>query len=1007
VVSIASRSKYPLFPALILGAVVSTLCATTAFGGGRFDNWSTENGLPQNSVNAMVQTRDGYLWLATNGGLVRYDGVRFTVFNTSNTSGITSNRLHCLAEAGDGALWIGTEDSGIIRYKDGFFSAYSTADGLPRNHIDAIQTGDDGSVVIVMNAAAVEWQDGRFQAYPYGSMSLNPRSPPLFYKRDNGIHFLNEPGSPLLDIPASVLQQPLTAIYVDRQRAIWIATRTHLNRYKGGRLETFTVKNGLPDSAVNCFWEDTDGGTWMGTDAGGAVRLSNGAFTTYTTADGLSSNSITAFYQDREGSMWIGTSDRGLNRLKRQMVTSYSERDGLIGKHAYPIYQDRDGAIWIGCAGLHRYQDGKFERYVHLSEAHTAKFQLPYADTTALSQSSDGRLWIGEVGGLFWMKDGQYTPIQLERPSPFVWVIHQSSDGRMWFGTDRGLFSYNDGKLVKFNTRDGLAGDDVKAIVEDSQGALWLGTYGGLSYYHDGKFVSYTTRDGLPSDRVRSLFLDAKGVLWVGAYDGGLARFSEGKFTRYAVKDGLFDSVVFQILEDEQHNMWMSCNRGIYRTSKQQLEDFAIGKISRIACISYGVEDGMLNSECNGGRQPAGIKARDGKLWFPTLDGVAVIDPSAVPVNTQPPPVAIEEAALDREDISVKQPITAPPGKQNLEIHYTALSFINPDKVNFKFRMEGLDRDWVEVGTRRAAYYSHLPPGNYVFRVIAANSDGVWNEQGASIRIVVIPPIWRTWWFVTLMSAAVVAAVIFTFRQRMAALEKRNRAQSEFARRLIESQEIERKRIAAELHDGLGQNLLVIRNRALLGLNGDGDQDRARIQLDEISSTALQAIEEVRTIAHNLRPYQLDRLGLTTALQATIRRVSESSTISFSVDIDSVDGLFSAEGEINLYRIVQESVNNIIKHSRATEATVSIKRDDATINIVVKDNGVGFVVEPGLRNGGGMGLTGISERVRIMGGRLATESAPGKGTTVTVQIPAQAIGSRGGPEGGIDEQPTT
>jgi signal transduction histidine kinase len=539
-----------------------------------------------------------------------------------------------------------------------------------------------------------------------------------------------------------------------------------------------------------------------------------------------------------------------------------------------------------------------------------------------------------------------------------------------------------------FNIANGLASNDVKIIRDDGEGGLWLGTWGGLSHLKDGKLTSYRQKDGLPSDRVRSLYLDQDGALWIGTYDGGLARLKDGRFTQYTTKNGLFDEGVFQILEDARGNLWMSCNRGIYRAAKQQLNELAERKIQRISCISYGVQDGMLNAECNGGRQPAGIKARDGELWFPTLDGVVVIDPDAVPLNTQPPPVMIENAIIDHDPVDIRTGVTLGPGKQNLEIGYAGLSFINAGKVAFKYRLEGLDRDWVDAGSRRIAYYSHLPPGDYVFKVIAANSDGVWNLEGASLHIVVIPPIWRAWWFDALMVLAIGAILVVAYRRRVSHLEKANLAQAEFSRRLIQSQETERKRIAAELHDGLAQNLLVIKNRAALGL-APGDGKEAKVQLDEISSTVTQALEDVRSIAHNLRPYQLDRLGLTMALESMVRKVSESSTITFSADIDPVDGLLVPDAEINLYRIVQEAINNIVKHSGATRAQVTVMRDAAGLTVSIHDNGAGFSLQAGGAGGShkqGMGLTGIAERARILGAKLTLNSGPGHGTTIALRL---------------------
>jgi len=502
----------------------------------------------------------------------------------------------------------------------------------------------------------------------------------------------------------------------------------------------------------------------------------------------------------------------------------------------------------------------------------------------------------------------------------------------------------------------------------------------------DDNFIHFTSKDGLGSDKVRAIYEDSDGALWIGTYDGGLSRFKDGRFTSYTTEQGLYNNGAFQILEDSRGNFWISCNRGIYRVSKQELNDYADGKVAAVTSVAYGKQDGMINIECNGGRQPAGVKASDGKFWFPTQQGVALIDPETVSVNSNPPIVVIEACLLDRASIDFSGAVEIAPGKQDLEINYTGLSFIRSAQIRFKYRLEGLDSDWIDAGTRRTAYYSRIPPGSYRFVVIAANSDGIWNMEGASVQMNVYPPFWNTWWFTMLSAISVGGLALLVYKGRVSRLEKARGAQEAFSRQLISSQENERKRIAAELHDGLGQNLLIIKNRALIALNRK-DDTAAQTQLEEISSTVSHALEEVRSIARNLRPHQLDRLGLTQAIKSIVNNVSNSSAISFGSEIDPIDGLFSPEAEINLYRIVQEGVNNIVKHSGATEALVAIRREEQALQLIIQDNGSGFNSESAPdANGGGFGLTGISERARMVGGRASFHSAAGKGTTISVRL---------------------
>jgi signal transduction histidine kinase len=488
---------------------------------------------------------------------------------------------------------------------------------------------------------------------------------------------------------------------------------------------------------------------------------------------------------------------------------------------------------------------------------------------------------------------------------------------------------------------------------------------------------------------VRSLYEDAEGTLWVGTYDGGLSRLKAGRLTTYRVAQGLFNSGVFQILEDGRGNFWISCNRGIYRVGRQQLNDFADGRSASVTCIAYGKLDGMLNTECNGGRQPAGVRARDGKLWFPTQGGVVVIDPAAVPFNAQPPPVLIESVSLDGTAIGFRAGVRVEPGQSSLLINYTGLSYVKPEQVRFKYRLFGQDNDWIDAGTRRVVNYSHLSPGSYTFQVVAANSDGVWNNAGASLRIAVLPPFYRTWWFLSLTLLAVTGLAALAHQIRVRQLKRLHAAQEAFSDQLISSQEQERQRIAAELHDSLGQNLLIIKNRALLSLKLLGDTAKTQEQIEEISTSTSEAIKEVRQIAYNLRPYHLDEIGLTQALEEMVERLSHACPIKFTATIDLIDDCFTKEAEINLYRIVQECLNNTIKHARATEAEIQIRRNLHEVELVIHDNGQGFTPEAA-RNGEtgrrGFGLTGMAERARILGGKLALQSAPGQGTTITLTI---------------------
>ncbi len=605
-----------------------------------------------------------------------------------------------------------------------------------------------------------------------------------------------------------------------------------------------------------------------------------------------------------------------------------------------------------------------------------------------------GRIWIGSVGGVEYLENGKFVDFTEKLGLPIgdfdFWDIYQTAEGAMWFATGKGLFKYENGNVSRFTIENGLPSSDVKKILRAAHGNLWFGTVGGLAGFDGKRFEVFTEKDGLPGNHVRTIYEDAGGLLWIGTYDSGLAVFRDGKFTKITAGNGLFSNGVFAILPDEHGNFWMSSNQGIYRVSRQQLIDFADGKISSVVSTAFGKSDGMLSVEANGGRQPAGIKASDGRLWFPTQDGVAIVNPEAVAFNPLPPPVVIETVKIENQLLdNFQTAIEIQPGQENLEIVYTGLSFIKPEQIRFRYKLEGLDKDWTDVGERRTAYFPYLPPGKYTFRVIAANSDSVWNEQGAAIEIVVQPPFYRTAWFIALTILSLTVIGFALYKRRVSELKRKQAAQEEFSRRLINAHEAERSRVAAELHDSIGQTLAMIKNRAVFGSQTTENLTEAREQLNAITAQTTQAISEVREISYNLRPYLLENLGLTRAIKSLVGKIEEFHLLKIESRIDDVDDLFAPEAEMSVYRIVQESLNNVAKHAEADEAALTIEKAGEIITIKTGDDGCGFDknAQPKTDSGsGGFGLLGIAERVRMLGGSLDVQTAVGKGTKLTIRI---------------------
>ncbi len=977
---------------LLFALVLATYKAAAEY---RFDVWTADSGLPQNSVRAIVQTRDGYLWIGTLDGLARFDGVRFTVFNRANTPTFPSNRVLALYEDCEGALWIGLVD-GLIRYQRGKFSLVVNREGLQAENVNGFSGDERANLWAYVGGTPMQLKDGRFR----------PAQPPNFWTRvGDEFQIFTGGKSTKLEIGKELSGRLFGSVMSDQYGNSWLATQAgELVKVRDSKIvKIYGQSDGLPSEIVGSrlgfiACEDRKGNIWLGAAGPWLGRLKSGIFTGYPSANTQSSHplpeardpsrsGITVLFEDREGNLWIGTHAYGLIRAHEQIVNPLSIQTGLQKANIYPVMEDRAGAVWLGVwnLGLARIQAGVVTNFP-LGPTRT--------EPTALCQDHTGRLWVGFIGGVNTFQGDHLSVTDVPTPltNETVNAIYEDHSGVLWFGGEKGLYSYQKGELSLFTQRDGLAAGSISVIIEDHTGTLWIGSRSGLSRLIKGRFNGWTEREGLPSNHIVALYEDAEGTLWIGTSDGGLGRFKDGHFAGYTTREGMFDDGVFQIFEDANGNFWMSSNHGIHRVSKRELNEFAEGRRRSITSIAYGKSEGMLNAECNGGRSPAGVKTRDGKLWFPTQDGVAVIDPAMVPTNPKPPPVVIEAFVVDRQPQPLDRPLRVPPRKANIEIQYSGLSFVDSERLSFKYKLAPADEDWVAAGTRRAAYYWHLAPGHYTFAVLAANSDGLWSPIGASLPFIVMPAWYQTWLARFVAGAAFAGLLFAAYRRRVTRLESARAMEQEFSRRLMESQEQERQRLAAELHDSVGQSLLVIKNRAVMALEHSSNSSKVSEQINELSNVASLALREVRGMAQDLRPFQLDEMGLTKAIVAMTRRLADSSSIQFHTEITELNGELSKDAEIHFYRVIQELLTNIVKHSKATEANLMIRKAGPILRALVQDNGSGFEVRDPVGESStqaGFGLRGIRERVRTLGGRLQIDSPVGEGTSVVIEVPVK------------------
>ena len=1010
-----------------LGALV--VFAATSLPGraqAKLDHWTTEHGLPQNAINAITQTRDGYLWLATNDGLVRFDGLRFTVFKRSTTPGLATNRCQCLHEDRQGTLWAGSPESILTRYRDGQFHSYTKQDGLPADEIGKIDEDEAGRLWLtgVEFGYIVEWHDG-----PVNVFRARDRLPGRNQTRHaNNIHWsLSETGLHLiwhgqlltLTLCDGLPSLAINAVVADTQDSIWINARGVTVRLRRGQLSVIDrPADQLPQEPRTCHFADQYGNYWY-LAPGQLIRVDAHSRTVY---DKLT---VSAFWEDREGTLWIGANN-GLHRYRQRPVRTLTETPGPrfnVTLSIYSVLEDRQGDVWLGKwgSGVSRYRADQFTHYVAgpaWRQALTRARQrgdrtfdnyvytpgLYDAKVTAMHEDRAGTLWVGTQGGVSQFKNGQWTRFTNEHGLADTWAILQDRAGAYWFATNTGLTRLRDGEWTVFTTQDGLPGNECHALLEDRQGHFWIGTYDGLARWEGQRFSAWTESDKLAGKQVRCLYEDTAGALWIGTYDGGLTRLKEGRLTAFTTRQGLFNDGVSWLLDDGQGSFWLSCNRGIFRISQTELNELAEGRRATITSLAYGNQDGMLDAECNGGRQPAGWRLRNGQLWFPTMMGVAIIDPANWQPNHQAPPAVLEDVLIDQQALPTwRAGVRLLPGQITLELRYTGTSLLHSEAVTFQYQLTGADQTWVEAGTRRSVNYSHLPPGAYSFNVRAANSDGVWGAPSAALRIVVLPQWWQTWWARGLAGLFAVGLAALVYRTVARRTRRQQAARADFARRLIDTQERERERVASEIHNDLNQYLLVIKSRAKLGRQAADDADVVRLQFDEIETWAKQGLEEARRIAYDLRPHQLDDLGLAATLEALLAKLATATPIAFTSRLTDVRGLLTPAAEVSLFRIAQECANNIIKHSRATAAHFELSCDARAVRLTVTDNGQGFALES-IQPQRSFGLNDIAERVRLLGGTQQIESAPGQGTTVQITLPRQPKIQRSAPDAQLDQR---
>jgi len=964
-----------------------------------FRSWLKEQGLPQTPVRALTQTRDGYLWLGSDAGVARFDGLRFVSFDAQH--GLTNAPVRTLFGDSHGALWIGNANCGLERWQDGQVTSLTTRTGLPSDSITALGEDSQGRIWIGTATGSVIWQDGRLAPLNNADEIKNRAVTTLFKDRQGNMWLgvagagvferLGEKLLPITNIPEKPSLEDPHCLLVDRTGRLWVgAGEDFVYCREDDRWHRYRIPQHQAKPFVTTLAEEPDGTIWAGSAGGGLFQFSEGKFAAVPAGSGLAGNLVETLLTDREGKLWVGT-DEGLNRLQRKSLFTLGQNEGLGFGAVRGLAEVSPGVIWAvkSSDGIYRWDGRSFSRL------NAAGLALHESQINTLLLAHDGVCWVAGANGLLRYKDpvAAADEVKLYKlPGENILALAEDRTGILWAGTQQGkVWWLREGIWIE-QTNFSLT-NAITAMLPIADGSVWIGTDGAGLFRFSGRTPEHLGKpEGLASDAIRALHLDAEGTLWIGTAGGGLSRWQDHRVSTFTTREGLPDNTILQILEDDLSRLWLGTSRGIVCVSKRQLEQPVAGKIPAVYPKLVG-----LMEECTGGFCPAGLKTKSGLLWFSTTKGAVVVAPNTLAVETPMPTVVLEEILVDGvpdashhaagKDAALK----IAPGRHRVEFRYTGLRFDATEAIRFRYRLEGWDPDWVEAGTSRTAIYNFVPPGKYRFSVIACNRDGLWAASGAELKLVFERYFWQSWWFIGFAGFALLVAVGATVRLAVKQKIKRKLKRLEQERAL----EQERTRIARDLHDEMGAKLCRISFLSEHARRSDITPTDLQEQITSISDDSREVLRSLDEIVWAVNPQNDTLEHLASYIGQYAQDYFQATGVECEVDSPALLPPHPVSSQLrhHLFLAVREALTNILKHSGASQVKVSLACVEDRFEIAVADNGKGFGPVTGQARtdspvgDSGNGLPNMDRRLAEMGGHCQVESAPGRGTTVKFILP--------------------